>query len=152
MQLVKVPALSQHAYMFFCAHYHVGGFWGSTPRKWTKTQASMHPFEVSKLRTSDTEGFYGLCSLQNLLWPVMSVVITGKIVTKMGRYNKYQITQLHTHTLHTQYVIASTWLGDHQGRPSMPLCQLYVDFMVRYKSNYCIVSYNHNNYIKRIAT
>ena len=29
----------------------------------------------------------------------------------------------HTSTLHTQQMVASTWLGDHQGRPSAPLIQ-----------------------------
>ena len=29
---------------------------------------------------------------------------------------------MHKHiTVHTQHMLASTWLGDHQGRPSAPL-------------------------------
>ena len=62
-----------------------------------------------------------------ILWPVMSGVITGKELpcTKMDRYNKYQTKQYthaltHTHTLHSQQMVASTWLGDHHGRPSVP--------------------------------
>jgi len=45
-----------------------------------------------------------------------------------------------THTLHTQQVVATTWLGNHQGRPYPPLYQLYVDFMTRYKWNYLIIT------------
>ena len=26
----------------------------------------------------------------------------------------------HTYTLHTQHMVGSTWLGDPQGRPSVP--------------------------------
>jgi len=54
----------------------------------------------------------------------MSAAITGKknLVTKMGSSYKYRTKQLHTytycHTLHTQPMVASTWLDDHQGRPS----------------------------------
>ena len=56
----------------------------------------------------------------------MSAVITGKsyLFTKMDRYNKYQTkqyTHAHTFTSHTQQLVASTWLGYHQGRPSAPL-------------------------------
>ena len=56
----------------------------------------------------------------------MSAMITGKnyLVTKVDRYNKYQ-TKQYTHaltfTLHTQHLVANTWLGDHQGRPSASL-------------------------------
>ena len=41
----------------------------------------------------------------------------------MDRFNKYQTKQYmhaHTFTLHTQNMVASTWLGDHQGRPYAP--------------------------------
>jgi hypothetical protein len=37
----------------------------------------------------------------------------------VDRYNKYQAEQ-YTHTLHTHKLVVSTWLGDHQGRPSAP--------------------------------
>ena len=33
----------------------------------------------------------------------------------------------HTHTLHTHLLVASTWLDDHQGRPSAPLI-LWVNY------------------------
>jgi len=33
----------------------------------------------------------------------------------MDHYNKYQTMQLQRHT---QQIVASIWLGDHQGRPS----------------------------------
>ena len=56
----------------------------------------------------------------------MSAVITGKnfLVTEMDRYNKYQTkqyTHAHTSTLHTQQLVATTWLSDHQGKPTAPL-------------------------------
>ena len=45
---------------------------------------------------------------------------------QMGRYNKYETNKAvhartHTSTLHTQHMVAGTVLGDHQGRPSVPL-------------------------------
>jgi hypothetical protein len=44
------------------------------------------------------------------------------LVTKMDRYNKYQTKQYTlTHTQHAHKLMVSTWLGDHQGRPSAPL-------------------------------
>ena len=39
----------------------------------------------------------------------------------------------HTSTLHTHQVVASTWLGDHQGRPSAPTNSLYKLHMARYQ-------------------
>ena len=42
----------------------------------------------------------------------------------MDCYTKYQTkqyTHAHTHTLILQQMAASTWLGDHQGRPSAPV-------------------------------
>ena len=68
----------------------------------------------------------------------MSAVITGKkyVVTKMDRYNKYQTkqdTHAHTSTLHTQQIFASTWLGYHQGRPSVPTNILHQLHMARYQ-------------------
>ena len=59
----------------------------------------------------------------------MSTVITGKnyLNTKMDRYTKYQTkqyTHAHTSTLHTPQMVAGTWLGDHQERPSVPLIRL----------------------------
>ena len=68
----------------------------------------------------------------------MSAVITGKnyLVTKMDRCNKYQTkqyTHAHTTTLHTQQMVASTWLGDHQGRPFTPTNSLHKLHMARYR-------------------
>jgi len=60
--------------------------------------------------------------LQNLLIYLISALITGKnyLVTKIGRCNKCSTKQLHTHKLHTQQLVACTWLVDHQVRPSSP--------------------------------
>ena len=68
----------------------------------------------------------------------MSAVITGKnyLVTKMDRYNKYQTkqyTHAHLFTLHTQQMVASTLLSDHQGRPSAPTNSLHKLHMVHYQ-------------------
>ena len=54
----------------------------------------------------------------------------------MGRYHKYRTKQhmhAHTSTLHTQQMVASTWLGDHQGRPSAPTNSLHKLHMARYQ-------------------
>ena len=54
----------------------------------------------------------------------------------MDRYNKYQTkqyTHAHTYTLHTQHMMASTWLGDHQGRPAAPTNSLHKLHMARYQ-------------------
>ena len=54
----------------------------------------------------------------------------------MNRYNKYQTkqyTHAHTYTLHTQQLVASTWLGDHQGRLSAPTNSLHKLHMARYQ-------------------
>ena len=54
----------------------------------------------------------------------------------MDRYNKYQTnkyTHAHTSTLHTQRVVASTWLGDHHGRPTAPTNSLHKLHMARYQ-------------------
>jgi len=61
---------------------------------------------------------------------VMTAVITGKItlLAEMDRYNKYQTKQnTHKHTcthnscwLVLEWLVASTWMGDHQGIPSAP--------------------------------
>ena len=66
-------------------------------------------------------------------------LITGKkyLVTKMNRYDKYQTKQCthpttHT-TLHTKQIMASAWLGDHQGRPSAPTNSLHKLHMARYQ-------------------
>ena len=50
----------------------------------------------------------------------------------MDRYNKYQTKQC-THTLHTQHMVASTWLGDHQGRPSTPTNSLHKLHMAQHQ-------------------
>ena len=39
----------------------------------------------------------------------------------------------HTYTLHTQQMVASTWLGDHQGRPSAHTNSLHKLHMARYQ-------------------
>jgi len=47
--------------------------------------------------------------------------------------------QTHTqYTLHTQQMVASTGLGDHPGRPSIPVYRSYVNYMMRYKYKYPI--------------
>ena len=54
----------------------------------------------------------------------------------MDRYNKYQkkqYTHAHTSTLHTQQMVASTWPGDHQERPSAPTNNLHKLHMARYR-------------------
>ena len=39
----------------------------------------------------------------------------------------------HTSTLHTKQMVASTWLGDHQGRPSAPTNSLHRLHTARYQ-------------------
>ena len=72
------------------------------------------------------------------------------LVTKMDRYNKYQTkqcTHAHTSTLHTQQLVASTWLGDHQGRPSAPTNSLQLH-MARYQ---VLLTYLLTNLLTLIA-
>ena len=59
---------------------------------------------------------------------MMSAVITGKKITLLPRWtaiiNARQSSthaHMHTLTLHTHWLVVSTWLGNHQGRPSAPL-------------------------------
>ena len=68
----------------------------------------------------------------------MSAVITGKnyVVTNMDSYNKYQTKHYphaHISTLHTQQMVASTWLGDHLRKPSAPRNSLHKLQMARYQ-------------------
>ena len=54
----------------------------------------------------------------------------------MDRYNKYQTkqyTHAHTSTLLTQQMVAGTWLGDQQERPSAPTNSLHKLHMARYQ-------------------
>ena len=54
----------------------------------------------------------------------------------MDRYNKYQTKQYlhaHTSTLHTQQMMASTWLGDHLESQSAPTNSLHKLYMARYQ-------------------
>ena len=65
-------------------------------------------------------------------WNTVTCDVSGdqeSDVTEMNRYNKYQTkkythtctrphTHIHIHRLHAQHTVASTGLGDHQGRPS----------------------------------
>ena len=65
----------------------------------------------------------------------------------MDRYNKEQTkqyTHTHTSTLHTQQMVASTWLGDHQGRPSAPTDRLHKLRMARYQVHQLPI-YNFTN-------
>jgi len=75
MQLV-MPALLQRAYIFICAHYCRRSE-VQLSENTTKTQASMHPFKIGKLRIFGTEEFYGLsdiaeftvtCSVSGINW------------------------------------------------------------------------------------
>jgi len=62
--------------------------------------------------------------LQNLLWPVISVVLTGTNyrVSKMGRYNKYWTKQLNTHTYtctHTSWWLVLGWVNTKEYLPRL---------------------------------
>ena len=54
---------------------------------------------------------------------------------------------MHHITEHTQQPLASTWLGDHQGRPSAPLYPVK-DFTALYKFVYITLHYITNQFIK----
>ena len=65
---------------------------------------------------------------------IISKKLSGYLVTKMNpldRFKKNQAKQYmraHTPTLHTHTTDGgySTWLGDHQGRPSNSLYKLHI--------------------------
>ena len=68
----------------------------------------------------------------------------------MDRCNKYQTeqyTHAHTYTLHTQQMVASNWLGDHQGRPSAPTNSLHKLHMARstYLLTYLLTYHTHSS-------
>ena len=68
----------------------------------------------------------------------------------MDRYNKYQTKQCtHTpHTLHIKHRVASTWLGDHQGRPpATAILNRFtaIDIMARYQPGNNKNKNNNNN-------
>jgi len=66
----------------------------------------------------------------------------------MDCHNKNQTKQLHIHIhLHKQQLVASIWLGDHQGRPSAPIAyKIYVDDLHMARNQF-IITITTKNYL-----
>ena len=124
---------------------------GSTPGA-DSQNSGFHPFEVGiwvatitnsgwllfeKLRISGTEGFKMVwVTLQNLLWPVMSAVITGKKNTLLPRWTAIinsgqSSTRTHTlpHCTHNSWWLVLGWVTTKENHPRLRI--VYIHYIWR---------------------